>query len=120
MLLLDSIGELGPVYSLAQLAFVGGSLVEHGGHNILEPARYGVPIVIGPHYENFREIVNSFRQANAIRVVGPAELPLVFGELLTNERERRELGDRALNALRSQSGATEQTLRALETVLEKR
>ncbi|HET7209097.1 MAG TPA: 3-deoxy-D-manno-octulosonic acid transferase [Terriglobales bacterium] len=119
VLLLDSIGELGPVYSLAQLAFVGGSLVEHGGHNILEPARYGVPIVIGPHYENFREMVNSFRQANAIRVVGPAELPLVFGELLTNEKERQSLGDSALKALRSQSGATGQTLQALEAVLEK-
>jgi len=49
VLLLDSIGELAAVYALGHLAFVGGSLSEHGGHNILEPAQYGVPILVGPH-----------------------------------------------------------------------
>ena len=58
--LLDSIGELATVYSLATIAFVGGSLVPRGGHNILEPALYGVPIVTGNHYENFRDVVNFF------------------------------------------------------------
>ena len=55
--LLDSIGELASIYALAQLAFVGGSLVPRGGHNILEPAQHGVAILVGPHTENFREIV---------------------------------------------------------------
>src|SRR6202008_1719033 len=50
--LLDSIGELGAVYAMADIAFVGGSLVEQGGHNVLEPAQFGVPIVIGPSFEN--------------------------------------------------------------------
>src|SRR5437016_8046014 len=88
LLLLDTIGELAAIYALAHLAFVGGSLVEHGGHNILEPAQFGVPVVIGPHYENFRDMVDLFRAADAIRVVGPAELPLCFVDLLSDDTER--------------------------------
>jgi hypothetical protein len=78
--LVDSIGELAALYSLATVAFVGGSLVPRGGHNILEPALYGVPVVTGNHYENFRDIVNYFRERNAVRVVGAAELPLDIAE----------------------------------------
>ncbi|HYL17017.1 MAG TPA: 3-deoxy-D-manno-octulosonic acid transferase [Terriglobales bacterium] len=117
VLLLDTIGELAAVYGLGQLAFVGGSLVEHGGHNVLEPAQYGVPVVIGPHYQNFRDIVDLFRAADAIRVVGAAELPLCFVELLSNEAERERIGRRALETARSQTGATERTVKALEMLL---
>ena len=117
VLLLDTIGELAAIYALGHLAFVGGSLIEHGGHNILEPAQYGVPVIVGPHYENFRDIVNLFRAANAVRVVGPAELPLCFVELLANESERLELGRRALQTLRAQTGATQRTLDGLATLL---
>jgi 3-deoxy-D-manno-octulosonic-acid transferase len=117
VLLLDSIGELAAVYRLAKLAFVGGSLVEHGGHNILEPAQYGVPVVVGPHYENFRDMVDLFRTADAIRVVGPAELPLCFVDLLTNEAERVGIGRRGLQTAASQTGATQRTLEALQTLL---
>jgi 3-deoxy-D-manno-octulosonic-acid transferase len=109
--LLDSIGELAAIYSLAMVAFVGGSLVPRGGHNILEPALYGVPIVIGNHYENFR--VNFFASRNAVRIVGPAELPLVFMELIENDNERTTLGRNALAALESQRGATDRTVAAL-------
>jgi len=111
--LLDSIGELAAIYSLATVAFVGGSLVPRGGHNILEPALYGVAIVTGNHYENFREIVNFFLGRNAVRVVGLAELPLVFIELIENQTERETLGRNALAALDSQRGATERTIEAL-------
>jgi len=117
LLLLDTIGELAAIYALAHLAFVGGSLVEHGGHNILEPAQYGVPVVIGPHYENFRDMVDLFRAADAIRVVGPAELPLCFVDLLSDETERAAIGRRALETARRQTGSTEYTLRALEALL---
>ena len=117
--LLDSIGELAAIYSLASIAFVGGSMVPKGGHNILEPAQYGVPVLVGPHTENFRDIVNLFRAANAVRVVGPAELPLTILHLLENEAERQLLGQRALETLQSQRGATERTLLALESLLPK-
>lgn len=117
VLLLDSIGELAAIYSLAHVAFVGGSLIEHGGHNILEPAQFGVPILLGPHYENFRDIVNLFRAADAVRVVGPAELPLCIMELLSHEQERIEIGRRALATLRQQTGATQRTLERLSGLM---
>ena len=69
ILLLDTIGDLASVYSVGAVAFVGGSLVAKGGHNPLEPAQFGVPVVMGPSYENFREIVGAMREADAIRIV---------------------------------------------------
>jgi 3-deoxy-D-manno-octulosonic-acid transferase len=116
--LLDSIGELAALYSLATIAFVGGSLVPRGGHNILEPALYGVPIVTGNHYENFRDMVNFFARRNAVRIVGLAELPLVFIELIDNEDQRTTLGRNALAALESQRGATDRTISALLALVE--
>ena len=117
VLLIDSIGELASLYALGDVAFVGGSLVPRGGHNIIEPARHGVPIVVGNHTENFRDIVGLFQSRDAIRVVGPAELPLVFLELFSNETERAGLGRRAAETLSSQTGATQKTLEALEKLL---
>ncbi len=111
--LVDSIGELATLYSLATVAFVGGSLVPRGGHNILEPALYGVSIVTGNHYENFRDVVNFFATRNAVRIVGLAELPLVFIELIENGHERATLGRNAQAALESQRGATGRTVSAL-------
>ena len=119
VLLLDSIGELAPLYALADVAFVGGSLVPRGGHNILEPARYGVPIIVGNHTENFRDIVGLFASRDAVRVVGPAEFPLLLLHLFEkeNEQERIALGTRAAETVRSQMGATARTLQALEQLL---
>ncbi len=111
--LLDTIGELAAIYSLATVAFVGGSLVPRGGHNILEPALYGVPVLIGNHYDNFRDIVNFFLSREAVRVVGLAELPLTFIELIEHPELRQALGRNALAALESQRGATERTVAAL-------
>jgi 3-deoxy-D-manno-octulosonic-acid transferase len=115
--LLDSIGELATVYSLATVAFVGGSLVPRGGHNILEPALYGVPVLIGNYYDNFRDIVNFFLGREAVRVVGLAELPLTFMELIEHPEQRELLGRNALAALESQRGATERTVAALSQLL---
>jgi 3-deoxy-D-manno-octulosonic-acid transferase len=120
VLLLDSIGELGALYSLATVAFVGGSLVPRGGHNILEPAMYGVPIVTGNHYENFRDIVNYFLSRNAVRVVGMAELALLFMELIEKTEERIKLGRNALAALDAQRGATGRTVEALKGLMDVR
>ncbi|MCU1303768.1 MAG: Three-deoxy-D-manno-octulosonic-acid transferase-like protein [Candidatus Sulfotelmatobacter sp.] len=117
VLLLDTIGELAAVYALADIAFVGGSLVPRGGHNIIEPAQYGVATVVGNHTENFRDIVGLFESRDAVRIVGPAELPLVLMELLANDVERLALGRRAAETMRSQSGATERTADALQELL---
>jgi 3-deoxy-D-manno-octulosonic-acid transferase len=66
VVLLDTVGELLSAYAAADIAFVGGSLVPKGGHNILEPALFGVPTLVGPHMENFREISEIFLDAQAI------------------------------------------------------
>ena len=117
VLLLDTIGELAALYALADIAFVGGSLVARGGHNIIEPAQHGVATVVGHHTENFRDIVSLFQSRDAVRVVGPAELPLVLLELLANDTERRALGLRAAETMRSQVGATARTAGELQELL---
>ena len=116
--LVDTVGELASLYELGDVAFVGGSLVPRGGHNIIEPAQHGVPVIVGNHTENFRDIVGLFQSQDAIRVVGPAEFPLVLLDLLSNEAERVALGRRGAETLRSQMGATERTVKALERLLE--
>ena len=117
VLLLDTIGELAALYALADVAFVGGSLVPTGGHNIIEPALYGVAIVAGNHTENFRDIVGLFQSRDAVRIVGPAELPLVLMELLSNDAERTALGRRAAETLHSQMGATQRTVEAIDKLM---
>jgi 3-deoxy-D-manno-octulosonic-acid transferase len=117
VLLVDSIGELAALYALGDVAFVGGSLVPRGGHNIIEPAQHGVAIVTGNHTENFRDIVTLFQSRDAVRIVGMAELPLTLMHLLANDAERRALGRRAQETVRSQMGATSRTLQALKTLI---
>jgi len=119
VLLVDSIGELSALYALADIAFVGGSLVPRGGHNIIEPAQHGVPVVVGNHTENFRDIVGLFQSRDAVRIVGPAELPLILMQLIANDAERRALGKRAAETLDLQRGATERTVTQLKKLLAK-
>jgi 3-deoxy-D-manno-octulosonic-acid transferase len=117
VLLVDTIGELAALYALADVAFVGGSLVPRGGHNIIEPAQHGVAIVTGNHTENFRDIVGLFQSRDAVRVVGLAELPLVLMHLLADDGERLALARRAKETVLSQMGATARTLGALQRLM---
>ena len=117
ILLVDSIGELAGLYALADIAFVGGSLVRGGGHNIIEPAQHSVPVLVGEHTENFRDIVNFFRDRDAVRVVAPEQLGATFLALLAADGERRKLGQRALDVVESQRGATRRTLHELKTLV---
>jgi 3-deoxy-D-manno-octulosonic-acid transferase len=115
--LLDTIGELAAAYALADLAFIGGSLVPRGGHNILEAAQHGAPIVVGPHTENFRDMVALFRRADAVVVANADEVAPTFLELLADEGRRRDLGARAREILRANAGATARTMAALQSLL---
>jgi 3-deoxy-D-manno-octulosonic-acid transferase len=117
VLLVDTIGELAALYALADVAFVGGSLVPRGGHNIIEPAQHGVAIVTGNHTENFRDIVSLFRSRDAVRIATLAELPLTLMQLLADDAERQALGRRAFETIQSQMGATSRTLDALKTLI---
>lgn len=118
VLLLDSLGELASIYALADIAFIGGSLVPRGGHNILEPAQHGVAIVIGPYTDNFRDIVQSFRANDAVQVVEPTQLSAVLIELASNGAERKLLGQRAAKTVRAHAGAAKKIIAALQGLLE--
>lgn len=118
VLLLDTLGELASVYALADVALVGGSLVPRGGHNILEPAHWGVATVVGPHTENFRDIIAIFRQADAVRVAQPQQLADVLLGLLQSDDTRRALGQRARRLVEQQMGATQRTLEALRALIQ--
>ncbi len=118
--LLDSIGELASVYSLATAAFVGGSLVPAGGHNPLEAAQFGVPVAMGTSYENFRGIVEEMRAYDAIRIVEPARLRDALAELLDGTAGSRAVGERARAVCEREAGATGRSIEALMAVLANR
>jgi 3-deoxy-D-manno-octulosonic-acid transferase len=117
IVLLDTIGELASVYSLAAVAFVGGSLIPAGGHNPLEPAQFGVPIVMGPHFANFRAITESLAGQDAIRIAAKEELAATLIDLLRNRAAAAAMGERARAVFVSQAGATERTVHALRELL---
>ena len=119
IVLLDTIGELASVYSLAAVAFVGGSLVPAGGHNPLEPAQFGVPIVMGPHYANFRAITDDLLAHAALRIATREELPLALTSLLTNPTEEQAMGYRAHQVFHQQAGATARSIEALRGILDR-
>ncbi len=116
-MLLDTIGELASVYSLAAVAFVGGSLVPAGGHNPLEPAQFGVPIVMGPHYANFRAITEDLLAHQAVRIATKEELAGVLIELLRERSAAEAMGERARQVFNQQAGATERCVEALRELL---
>lgn len=113
VLLLDTIGDLASMYSGGSVAFVGGSLVGKGGHNPLEPAQFGVPVVMGPSYENFREIVDALRAADAIQIVEPARLGAALVSLLQNQAESQRMGMQARQVFEQRAGATQRTVAPL-------
>src|SRR5262249_14689061 len=116
--LLDSVGELASVYGLASVAFVGGSLLPGvGGHNILEPAQYAVPVMSGSNTANFREIVSIFESGGGITVVTAGSLSSELRRLLNDHQERARLGQRARELFLENTGATASTLQALEPLL---
>src|SRR4030081_3811305 len=85
VVVLDSIGELAQIYQLATAVFVGGSLMDHGGHNILQPAIFGKPIMFWPHMQNFKEIADTFlANGAAIQVQSDRDLEEVLLALLTD------------------------------------
>ena len=103
--LLDSVGELAATYELADIAFVGGSLVPTGGHNILEPAQYGAAILVGPHTFNFREIVSLFEQEGAVKSVTAETVGQQFLSLLNHPDERQRMGRACKRIVRQTCGS---------------
>lgn len=115
--LLDSIGELASLYVLARAAFIGGSLIPAGGHNPLEAAQFGVPIAMGPSYENFRAMVEKLREHDAIRIVQPDELKESLAVMMAGTPESVAMGARGREVFESEAGATERAVQALLEIL---
>lgn len=107
VLLLDSMGELGSLFAIATVVFMGGTLARRGGHNLLEPAFFAKPVVVGPHNHNFAEIHAEFLAAGALeQIAGPAELAPALTTLLHDAGRRAEIGARARAIAESKRGVT--------------
>ncbi len=121
IVVLNTIGELGQIYSLGDIIFVGGSLVSLGGHNILEPAAHGKPIVVGPHMFNFKESYALFSGRNACATVfDEASLAEKWLEIFANETLRRAMSEEALTIIRENRGAANKSALYLKELLENR
>ncbi len=121
VVILDTIGELARVYAIADVVTVGGSFIRWGGHNMLQPMAQGKPVIFGPYTQNFRDIVQVARQAEAvIEVSGPEELAAAVARVLTSEGERDLLSLRALKVVRENRGASARTAGRLLELLGKR
>lgn len=119
VLVVDTIGELTTFYALSDGAFVGGSLIPWGGHNLLEPAFYEKPIFFGPHMDNFSFLADRFIQSGAARVVFE-EKDLIQMFLTIRENKVKEMGKKAKQTLNSFRGVTEKTIKAVESLMIRR
>jgi 3-deoxy-D-manno-octulosonic-acid transferase len=118
VVVLDTLGELAQVYQLATAVFVGGSLADYGGHNILEPAVFGKPIVFGPHMQNFKEIADAFvANAAAIQVHSEGELDGALRTLVMDPVGRARLGAAARALVEANRGAKDKTLAVMADLL---
>ena len=126
ILLLDTIGELAAVYRFATIVFVGGTLTDHGGHSIIEPAFCSKPIVVGPSMENFRTILSEFLTNGGIRQISAGgkdrnsqvrQLLQAFLQLLQNRAERDAMGLAARAVLDRNRGAVLKTVQTIESII---
>jgi 3-deoxy-D-manno-octulosonic-acid transferase len=119
VLLIDSIGELASLYGIADGAFVGGSLVSSGGHNILEPAAFGKIPVFGPSMENFAEVASRFVSAGAaIQVESPEDAGVAWIELFRNPERMKKMSEAARQLVASSRGATDRAVAEIAVCLD--
>jgi 3-deoxy-D-manno-octulosonic-acid transferase len=118
VLLVDTIGELAALYASADVAFVGGSLVPIGGHNLLEPAALGLPVLTGPSHFNSKEIAELLlRRGAALQVANPKELAAALQRLFDQPAERRRIGDIGKDIVESNRGSVDRLLTLIEPSL---
>lgn len=119
VLLVDTTGELQGLYAGADVIFVGKSLTQHGGQNIIEPAQYGKAVIVGPNMENFMGVMDDFLSANAlIQVRDRAQLEVVIRRLLDNPGERQVLGERAGRVVAAHRGVLPETVRIVRAAFQ--
>ena len=118
VLLLDSVGELADFFAAADVAFIGGSLVEVGGHNVSEPARFAKPILFGPHMGNFHNLAEQMkREGAALEVAGAEDLAAALNELLADPQRRQQMGQKAAQIVSAHQQAFTANLRLAERYL---
>lgn len=118
VVVLDTVGELAALFQVATVVFLGGSLVPAGGHNVIEPAAWGKPVVFGPHMQNFAEIADLFLANRAGRqIAGVGELEPVLAELLADAPQRDALGTAARSLVAANRGAAARSLAEIAAVL---
>ena len=116
--LADTLGEMMLWYAIADIAFVGGSLVPFGGHNILEPAALSKPVISGPHFDNLTDMFSPFLKTDSIKIVKSSqELEQQLNTFSHNPEEAQKLGHAAANCFKQQTGALDKTLSAIESYL---
>ncbi len=118
IIILDTIGELGQVYSVGNVIYVGGSLVSHGGHNILEPAAHGKAIIVGHHMENFKDLHALFKNRDAcITVNDDNELAAQAKKLFDEPKERQRLEEETIKIVHENRGASRKSAVLLREML---
>lgn len=116
--LLDTTGELKNFYACADVIFIGKSMSQHGGQNIIEPAIYGKPIVVGPNMENFTAVMDDFREAGAVAQIKTLqELRRTCDDLMADDERRKKMGDAAANLVKTKAGSIGRTLDLLDPIL---
>ncbi|MFH1033179.1 MAG: glycosyltransferase N-terminal domain-containing protein [Pseudomonadota bacterium] len=119
VVILDVLGRLAPAYALAEAAFVGGSLVPVGGHNLLEPAAQGVPVLFGPHTHNFLEMARDLEACGGgARLAGPQDLAAAWGRLLDDPARAQAMGQAGLAFCQAHRGALQRALSEAAFLLE--
>ena len=115
VILLDTLGELPVLYALADLVFVGGSLVPWGGHNLIEPAIFKKPVLFGPYMNNFRDMSRHFIEAKAgLMVRNQVELQEQLINLYHNPTHRKKLGENGYNIIQTHQGSSNKLLDYIE------
>lgn len=116
IVILDAVGELALVYGVSDVAVIGGSFIEHGGHNLLEPAFWGKPIICGPHMENF-PFAKEFYEKGAAIETDSSSLCEKLKELLQSQEKRKAMGDKAKELYNEKAGAVEKAMKEIERFL---
>jgi 3-deoxy-D-manno-octulosonic-acid transferase len=118
VLMLDTIGELGRIYAIGDIVFVGGSLVPYGGHNVLEPAAHAKPILVGPSMEDFKDSYSLLSKAGACRMISDTNsLTEAFLEIAGDDVLRKRMGDASIQIIRENRGAALKTIHYLTDFL---
>jgi 3-deoxy-D-manno-octulosonic-acid transferase len=119
VLLIDTLGELGRIYAVGDIVFVGGSFVHYGGHNVLEPAAHAKPILVGPSMEDFKDSFSLLSRVGACRMVANADgLTEAFLEIAGDDALRKKMGDASLQVILENRGAANKTIRYLTDLLD--